>query len=100
MSRTKHSAGNALYLTWKIGEASPPDVGSVLRKGENERLFRLRSWGVCGLEARALLTPRASLEKIVDAIWVGDSVPTASRWVRRGAECAELTRQMENAPVS
>jgi hypothetical protein len=102
MPRTKDSAGDALYFAWKIGRAGDDAAGEVreaLEKGESRKLFRLRSWVVVGCEAQALVTPGASLDQITEAIWVGDSVPTASRWVRRGADCAELTRQMETAPV-
>ena len=102
MPGTKDSAGDALYFAWKIGragEAAAGEVREALEMGESRQLFRLRAWVVIGREAQALLTPGASLDRIAEALWLGDSVPTASRWVRRGADCAELTRQIETAPV-
>ncbi len=95
----RDSAGAALYLAWKVTPAERKRLCDALRTGERQHLFRLRAWSVAGLQARVLLTPEAPLEEIVEALWVGDSEPTAGRWVRRGAACAELTRQMETAPV-
>src|ERR1700722_20229357 len=102
MPRSKNSGGDALYFAWKIGRAGEDaarEVRDALERGERRQLFRLRSWVVVGREAQALMTPGAGLDLIMEAICVGDSVPTASRWVRGGADCAELTRQIETAPV-
>jgi len=99
MPRINDFAEDALYLAWKVGRTGPEPIREALRRGERGQLFRLRAHHVAGEQAQVLLTPQAPLEEIVEALWVGDSEPTAGRWVRRGAACAELTRQMKTAPI-
>lgn len=99
MPNSRDAAGAALYLAWNITTTERENLRDALHRGEKRRLFRVRAWSVAGNQARVLLAPEAPLEEIVKVLWVGDSEPTAGRWVRRGAACAELTRQMEAAPV-
>jgi hypothetical protein len=98
MRRIPNKSG-ALYLVWQTSRAIA--VGAIQRRleqGEQQRLYRLRSWVIVNNETHALVTPSASLDEIVDELWHGETQPLKTRWVSRSA-CAHIAREIERVPV-
>jgi hypothetical protein len=90
---------DALYLVWQESRAIA--MGAIQRRleqGEEQRLYRLRSWVIVHNEAHALITPSASLDEIVDELWQDEIQPLKTRWVSRAA-CAHVAREIERVPV-
>jgi|SRR5579862_1442949 len=98
MRRIPDKSG-ALYLVWQTSRAIA--VGAIQRRleqGEQDRLYRLRSWVIVNNEAHALVTPSASVDEIVGELWRGETQPLKTRWVSRAA-CAHVAREIERVPV-
>ena len=93
---------DALYVSWKLdpGADATDSLRQALTGGEDRNLYRLRSWMVARGEARALLVPAAPLEEIADALWRPVAPPVSTRWIAGQRKCAELTREIERAPVA
>lgn len=64
-----------------------------------KNLYRLQSWVIVNGEARALLKPESPLDEITEAIWRDGAEPLKSRWVDGMRRCAEISREIETAPV-
>ena len=97
------TGSDALYVSWKIDtadEISARRVSLQLRRGEDQNLYRLRSWVIAGGEARALLAPSAPLERIAEAIWDKPADAIFTQWIDSPDVCARLARDIETAPVS
>lgn len=97
------SSGEALYVAWKFepdDETGARRVSLQLRRGEDQNLYRLRSWVIAAGEGRALLSPVAPLEKIAEAIWARPANAIFTQWIDSPDVCARLAREIERAPVT
>jgi hypothetical protein len=101
---SQNSSGDgALYVAWKFepdDEIGARRVTVQLQRGEEQKLYRLRSWAIAGGEARALLAPAAPIEQIAEAIYGRPSNAILTRWIANVDLITRLAREIEMTPVS
>lgn len=95
--------GNALYVVWRLQEDGGPSAQrarKLLNRGQQQHLYRLRSWVAVNGEIRALMAPAAPVEEIAEAARKQRCETVSARWIISERACTDLVRQIETAPVN